>query len=190
MNKCIQCFVNNARGKFCSKKCADKNYAERTKNKKQEYDRLRHLNNADKNIIRAKAWRDAHKSERWTKEKTILENSFEKRFYKTAMTVIKSYYRSGSVPKKSKTFERLGFTFNELTNKLISTIPYGFTWQDYISGLLHLDHIKPHSLFKYSSFLDNSFKQCWSVENLQLLEKNKNIRKQKLYEPASSGKTT
>lgn len=185
MNKCSQCLTKDAKGKFCSKKCADKNYTIRTKDQKREYDKIRHLENSDKNIKRAKVWRDANKNERWDKEKAILENSFEKRFYKSALTIIKTCYRTGSKANNSKTFEKLGFTISELTNRLLETLPNGFSFQDYISGILHLDHIKPHCYFKYDSHLDIGFKECWSLNNLQLLEANKNIRKQKSYEPTT-----
>jgi len=34
-----------------------------------------------------------------------------------------------------------------------------WTWQ--------IDHIVPHSTFKYSSMEDQAFKECWSLDNLR-----------------------
>jgi hypothetical protein len=41
----------------------------------------------------------------------------------------------------------------------------------------HIDHIIPHSSFEYTSMNDESFKKCWSLENLRPLEAVENIKK-------------
>ena len=46
----------------------------------------------------------------------------------------------------------------------------------------HIDHIKPKSWFKYDSAEHPEFKQCWSLENLQPLEAEKNLAKSNKYE--------
>lgn len=38
-----------------------------------------------------------------------------------------------------------------------------------------LDHIIPHSLFKYTSMEDNAFKQCWALTNLRPYSAKNNI---------------
>jgi hypothetical protein len=42
-----------------------------------------------------------------------------------------------------------------------------WTWQ--------LDHIIPHSTFKYSSMEDEDFKKCWSLDNLRPLSSKQNL---------------
>jgi hypothetical protein len=42
-----------------------------------------------------------------------------------------------------------------------------WTWQ--------IDHIIPHSTFKYSSMDDEEFKKCWSLDNLRPLSAKQNI---------------
>ena len=42
-----------------------------------------------------------------------------------------------------------------------------WTWQ--------IDHIIPHSLFKYSSMEDEEFKQCWSLNNLRPFSSKQNV---------------
>jgi hypothetical protein len=44
--------------------------------------------------------------------------------------------------------------------------PSTWTWQ--------IDHIKPHSLFNYTSMKDKSFIDCWSLNNLRPLSSKKN----------------
>ena len=45
-----------------------------------------------------------------------------------------------------------------------------------------IDHIKPISLFDYSSPEDLEFKECWALKNLQPLEKIANLRKSNHYD--------
>ena len=43
------------------------------------------------------------------------------------------------------------------------------TWndQDQSTWTWQLDHIKPHSKFRYLSMEDEEFKKCWSLNNLR-----------------------
>jgi len=41
-----------------------------------------------------------------------------------------------------------------------------WTWQ--------IDHIMPHSIFKYLSITDKSFQRCWALENLRPLSAKQN----------------
>ena len=51
------------------------------------------------------------------------------------------------------------------------------TWNDNDSSTWtwHIDHIIPHSKFKYTSMEDEAFKQCWSLSNLRPLSAKQNI---------------
>jgi len=40
----------------------------------------------------------------------------------------------------------------------------------------NIDHIKPHSNFKYTSMEDESFKKCWALENLRPYSAKQNIK--------------
>lgn len=68
----------------------------------------------------------------------------------------------------------LGYTIVDLKEKLISTIPEGYTWQDYLEGILELDHIKPIGAFNYKKNTDKEFKISWGLKNLRLLPKKIN----------------
>ncbi len=46
-------------------------------------------------------------------------------------------------------------------------------WENY-AIYWEVDHIKPRSLFKYESIDDKEFKECWSLSNLQPLERSIN----------------
>ena len=45
--------------------------------------------------------------------------------------------------------------------------PQTWTWQ--------IDHIIPHSTFKYTSMEDDNFKKCWALENLRPYSSKQNF---------------
>ena len=68
----------------------------------------------------------------------------------------------------------LGYTIRDLKVRLISTIPKGYTWQDYLDCRLELDHIKPIRVYKYSKTSHINFRIAWGLDNLRLLPKKIN----------------
>jgi len=70
----------------------------------------------------------------------------------------------------------VGYTLKDLMKHLENQFNDKMNWNDY-GSYWHVDHIKPRSLFKYTSPEDLEFKECWSLENLQPLEKTANFRK-------------
>lgn len=74
----------------------------------------------------------------------------------------------------------VNYTVLDLKKHLESTMPKGYTWNDYLSGELHLDHKIPISIFNINGVKSKGFKACWALENLQFLpalinRKKKNI---------------
>ncbi len=64
-----------------------------------------------------------------------------------------------------------------MQKRLQSTIPEGYTWQDFLDGKLHIDHIIPVNVHNFSSPEHLDFKRCWALDNLQLLQAKQNIIK-------------
>jgi len=56
-----------------------------------------------------------------------------------------------------------------LKQRLKSTIPKGYMWQDFLEGRLHLDHIIPGCAFDIDNIDSLEFKRCWTLKNVQLL---------------------
>ena len=83
--------------------------------------------------------------------------------------------------KNRHVWELLGYSFEQLRDHLLTTMPPGHSWADVISGVLHIDHKKPVSWFNYESVNDPDFKACWSLNNLQLLTAQANLRKNDLF---------
>ena len=70
-----------------------------------------------------------------------------------------------------------GYNISDLIEKLKSTMPKGYTWQDYLAGKLHIDHIIPISVFNFTKIEHTDFKRCWALSNLQLLPAKENMAK-------------
>jgi len=80
--------------------------------------------------------------------------------------------------KNGKCWESLvGYKINDLIEHLNKTIPEDYTWQDYIKGELHIDHIIPISVFNFTKLEHPDFKHCWALNNLQLLPAKENLIK-------------
>lgn len=73
-------------------------------------------------------------------------------------------------------FDVVGYSIDDLLKRLSETLPDGFSMEDYGSKL-HIDHIIPITAYEFSSYEDESFKKCWNLRNLRLLEASKNISK-------------
>jgi endogenous inhibitor of DNA gyrase (YacG/DUF329 family) len=69
----------------------------------------------------------------------------------------------------------VGYTKFDLMKHLEKQFTKGMNWNNY--GKWHIDHIKPVTAFKFSSYHDKEFKECWSLNNLQPLWASDNIRK-------------
>ena len=75
----------------------------------------------------------------------------------------------------------VGYTIEDLKTHLESQFTLWMSWDNY-GQYWHIDHKKPKSLFKFTSYEDDEFKRCWSLNNLQPLEADVNLRKgNKLY---------
>lgn len=71
----------------------------------------------------------------------------------------------------------VGYTLSELIDHLMTTMPDGYTWQDFVDAELEIDHIRPVSSFRFESAECVEFRECWSLSNLQLLPAAENNRK-------------
>ena len=79
----------------------------------------------------------------------------------------------------SKYFKILGYTRADLKNHLEKHFTEDMTWQAFRNGDIHIDHIKPQSLFNLQDI--NDVKKCWSLSNLQPLWAADNLAKSNFY---------
>jgi len=80
--------------------------------------------------------------------------------------------------KAGRSWESLtGYSLADLKKRLNETVPAGFTWKDFLSGELHIDHIIPIDAFNFTRPEHTDFKRCWALSNLRLLPAQENLIK-------------
>lgn len=90
-------------------------------------------------------------------------------------TAIYQVLKENNVDKNGHYFEILKYTPNELIIHLEEKFTGEMSWDNY--GIWHVDHIRPISSFNIQEIGDESFMECWSLNNLQPLWGDENIRK-------------
>ncbi len=130
----------------------------------------------------AKIYRDEHRKERniyqGNRDKTDLKFNLDKKIGNAIRKALKGN-------KAGRRWEDLvGYTLDDLKMYLEKTMPNGYTWQDYLEGRLHIDHIIPISVHNYLNSEHTDFQRCWSLSNLRLLPAKENMCKNdKLFKP-------
>jgi hypothetical protein len=100
-------------------------------------------------------------------------------------TFLKSH---GYSKNKKSTKDYLQYSISELKEHLEKQFEPWMNWQnhgkynaktwddnDSSTWTWQLDHIVPHSKFKYTSMEDQSFKECWALSNLRPYSAKQNI---------------
>lgn len=85
--------------------------------------------------------------------------------------------------------DHLPFSIIELKQHLEGLFEPWMTWEnwghynkddwsdeDQSTWIWHIDHIKPHAAFKYTSMEDQLFKECWALSNLRPYSAKDNVR--------------
>tara|TARA_R110000737_G_scaffold17556_1_gene35336 strand:+ start:176 stop:1045 length:870 start_codon:yes stop_codon:yes gene_type:complete len=79
----------------------------------------------------------------------------------------------------TKYCELFDYTIKQLQDHLEEQFTLGMNWVVFRAGEIHIDHIKPQSLFNLHD--DNQIKKCWSLDNLQPLWAADNLAKSNFY---------
>jgi hypothetical protein len=197
---------NPEKVKEIEKKCREKRrekikeYAHNNKERLQQYKKRWRLENKEKTKEYNKMY--------WQENKDILRKyqgiyyqKNKERFnawtrkrrkgleYKLNYRISGQIYKALKNNKAGRKWETLvGYTLNDLYKRLEKTMPEGYTWNDYLEGRLHIDHIIPVSAFNFDSPEHVDFNRCWALENLRLLPAKdnlvKNAKLSKPFQPA------
>jgi hypothetical protein len=92
-----------------------------------------------------------------------------------------------SSKNNESTLKHLPYSMNQLKEHLERQFEHWMNWNNYgiyvkkkwddndiTTWTWQIDHITPHSLFKYTSMDDEEFKKCWALENLRPLNSKQN----------------
>jgi hypothetical protein len=90
-------------------------------------------------------------------------------------TAIWTVLKESNVDKYGHYFDILQYTPEELINHLEKQFKDDMTWDNY--GVWHIDHKLPISSFNIKEIGDKEFMKCWSLDNLQPMWGEENIRK-------------
>jgi len=133
------------------------------KNKQLELDRTREWmeNNKERHLEVKRNW---DKMKRDTDPMYRLNNAFRKRICESVRDKNNNHWE-----------EIIGYKIQTLKQHLETQFEDGMTWNNY--GEWHIDHKIPVSLWKYESYKDKEFKQCWALANLQPLWAIDNLKK-------------
>ena len=146
--------------------------------KRKNYDKWYEQNKQNRKEYH-KQWRTENVN-KWRKTKRDYERNRKARdpIYKLInnfRTAIYQVLKENNVQKNGHYFNILKYSPENLIEHLESKFKDNMTWDNY--GEWHVDHIKPISLFQITEIGDNEFMSCWSLENLQPLWGEENIRK-------------
>jgi hypothetical protein len=192
IKKCSECKEIKSLSKFkdCSSTC---NRDEKFSYCLDCYDKYheKYRNDDEKMKIRniyIKNWQKDNKelcqyrSIQWTKNKRNIDLHFKliSNFRNVFKNHLINQVTNFKISKEGMhTEEILGYKFEQLITHLESKFQNGMTWDNY--GKWHIDHIKPISLFNINSLECNDLKECWSLENLQPLWAEDNLKKSNKY---------
>lgn len=93
---------------------------------------------------------------------------------------IRSSIKRGKGKRRVKWLSLIPYTHKNLIRHLKKTIPPGYSWKDdFINrkNILQIDHIVPVSAFNFSEPEHEDFQKCWALNNLRLLPRIENARK-------------
>lgn len=83
--------------------------------------------------------------------------------------------------RKTKSSRRwidlVGYSIDDLRKRIEVQFDKDMSWERFMAGDIHIDHIIPVSAFNYTKPEDIDFKRCWALSNLQPLWKEDNLKK-------------
>jgi len=142
-----------------------KQYSQKHKEKIKQYQ----IDFAKKNPQYIKNWKISNKNKINERERNRRKNDINFKLKKNISRAIShAIFKCGN-----STIKFLPYTIDDLKQYLENQFDNEMSWDNY-GVYWHIDHIIPHSTFKYDSMEDIEFKRCWSLNNLRPLEAKQN----------------
>lgn len=93
----------------------------------------------------------------------------------TSSAIRSQLWRKRRAKQKTLIEERLGYSIDTLRAHLEALFVEGMSWDNH--GAWHIDHKRPLSSFKITTFVCRDFRKAWALQNLQPLWAVDNMRK-------------
>ena len=158
--------------------------------RKKRYNKQWHINNKEHLKKYNKQWKKDNSEKLKANSKRFRENNpeynklYSRNRRKTDLKFNLNHRMSTAIgtslrsSKAGRNWESLvGYTLKDLIKRLGKTTPKNYTWDDVLSGKLHIDHEIPISAFNFTKTSHTDFQRCWALSNLQLLPAKENIIK-------------
>lgn len=139
-----------------------------------DYNKKYYKKNKDAVLKKQKDYRKTSKCKKLNRKKS-------RKYYnenKLSCCISSMIYQVLKSNKKGLHWETLvPYTLKQLRQHLESLFQPGMSWGNHCMHGWHIDHKIPISNFKFTSFEDKEFQECWALENLQPLWAEDNLRK-------------
>lgn len=194
MKKCLKCGLEKSEDNFWKDKKSkdgfrywckdcDKEYLKEYHKKSSHRKYLKEYRKTIKYKERQKRYQQTDKSKEYAR-KYVAKKRINNPKFKLDRNIGTMICISLNGKKDSKSWESLvGYTIEDLIKHLEKQFEPWMSWENWGKGIgkWNIDHIKPKSLFHYTSPEDKEFKECWSLSNLQPMEAIANIKKNNKY---------
>ena len=162
-------------------KAEQKKYYQDNKEKLKAQNKKYYQDNKEKAAQYQKKYRKENKEylvpkqNKWRRKRRITNSTY--RLNCLMKSAIRKSLKNGH-SKQGRHWETLvPYNAIQLEKHLKKTLPKGYTWQDFMQGKLHIDHIIPKSAFYFTKPEDMGFQICWALDNVRLLPALENINK-------------
>jgi hypothetical protein len=161
---------------------------------KSESDKRHYLKNREKRLQYFSDWQKDNRDhlneyhQKWRENNIDSHREYKRKYEKyrkdtdpiyklinNFRTAIYQVLKENQVQKNGHYFDILKYSPENLIEHLENKFKDNMTWDNY--GEWHVDHIKPISSFQITEIGDKEFMSCWSLNNLQPLWGEENIRK-------------
>ena len=150
--------------------------------------RMYHASHKKQDSITKKIWYLKNREHVSLKNKICINNRRKNDIIFKLKENMSAYVRSFIFKNKKSIKKYLPYTIEELKKHLESQFEPWMTWNnwgkyycdkwdddDSSTWTWQIDHIIPHSTFKYVSMEDEEFKKCWSLNNLRPYSAKQNL---------------
>lgn len=148
----------------------DPAHQERVRKWRIEYKRRPEVKERDR-LLNRSAHRKTYQAARQHKYRSTIMGRLRNRISRSMNYAL----RSGMNGKSWQ--EAVGYSIKDLKVHIEHQFVGDMSWEKFMLGEIHIDHIRPMSSFSFGDYSDLEFKQCWALENLQPLWAKDNLSK-------------
>lgn len=143
----------------------------------------RHYKNRDKRIEQMRAYRAANLDALNERRRPKSREAFHARYGSDLVFTLKHRMRAllhatlANGRQGKRMAELLGYGMDELRSHLERQFTKGMSWEAFLAGEIHVDHIIPASTFNAVDYDSDEFRACWALPNLRPMWARENLSK-------------